>query len=66
MTVSERQPWRAGSAWKLGQFRMVKSGMKPASSARSGRRSRWRMKRPCQASSVMTRTFSRCAGSAPA
>ena len=36
MTVSERQPCRAGSAWKLGQFRMVKPGTKPASSSRVG------------------------------
>ena len=33
ITVSERQPCRAGSAWKLGQLRMVKPGTKPASSA---------------------------------
>ena len=59
MTVSLRQPWRPGSARKLGQLRMVKPGTKSASSSWAGRRSRWRMKRPCQASSVTTRTFSR-------
>ena len=36
MTVSERQPWRAGSAWKLGQLRMVKPGMKPRQLGRVG------------------------------
>jgi len=32
MTVSLRQPWRAGSALKLGQLMIVQSGVKPASS----------------------------------
>jgi hypothetical protein len=59
ITVSDRQPWRAGSALKLGQLMTVNSGTKLVSSSQAGRRSRWRMNRPCQASSFTMRTFSR-------
>ena len=65
MTVSLRVPWRSGSALKLGRFTIVNSAAKSASSDASGRRSRWRMKSECQASSVTTRTGRRWAGSAP-
>ncbi len=52
MMVSERTPCRAGSALKFGRSMMVISGMKPSSSARSGRRSMVRMNKECQANSV--------------
>ena len=48
-----------------GQIEDRQSGTKLACSARDGRIRRLRMKRECQAYSVMTRTFTRCAGSAP-
>src|SRR5262249_25730252 len=66
ITVSERTAWRLGSALKLGRLITVKVGAKPARSAADGRRSRWRMKRACQAYSTKMRALSRCAGSAPA
>ena len=65
MTVPPAVPWRAGSARKPGTSTMVNSGAKSASSASSGRISRWRMKSECQANSVTTRTFTRWRRSAP-
>ena len=63
---SDAVPSSFGSAWKPGRFRMVKSGLKPSSSSRRGRRNMLRANRLCQAVSVITRTPMRCAGSAPA
>ncbi|KTF07981.1 hypothetical protein MGSAQ_000524 [marine sediment metagenome] len=50
---------------KPGQLMMVNSGVKVASSSAWGRRRRWRMNSPCQASSVTTRTSRRLSASAP-
>ena len=63
---SDAVPSSAGSAWKPGRLRMVKSGLKLASSSRVGRRNMLRAKRLCHAVSLITRTPMRCAGSAPA
>ncbi len=55
ITVSLRTAWRSRSALKLGQQRIVSSGTNFDRSPRSGRISKVRIKRECQAFSVKTR-----------
>ena len=67
MKVLERVPSAAGSAVHPGASMTVKPGLKAASAAPSvSRRNMFCANRLCQAYSVMTRTGSRWAGSAPA
>jgi len=65
ITVSVRVPWRSGLARKLGRSMMVYSGTKLASASASGRTSIVRMNRLCHASSLITRTLTRCSGCDP-
>ncbi len=57
--VSDRVPWRSGSALQPGRHSTVKAGWPTTASTPSGRRNRCRLKRLCQASSVITRTDTR-------
>ena len=60
MTVSVREPWRAGAAVKLGESMMVNSGAGGPPGAPAGSTlNRFRAQRLCHAHSVMTRIGSR-------
>ncbi len=56
MAQSDTVPSSLGSAWKPGNCRMVKSGLKSANSSSRGRRNMLRANRLCQAVSLITRT----------
>ena len=65
ITTSDLHPCFDGFELKDGQLITVNSGMKLSNSLVSGLRNIVRMKRLCQASSVIIRTFNLCAGSEP-